>query len=218
MKSDKQIRQDVLDELTWDPTINEKAIGVAVKDRIVTLAGFVDSYVQKLNAERAAARVSGVRALADELTVNLPSSQARKDSEIAQAAANALDWDIEIGDQNFKVKVEDGWVTLEGSAEWQYQKTAAERAVRYLSGVRGVRNNIAITPKQVSPFEVREKIKDALRRTADYEANQVTIETADGKVILRGKVRSFAERDDAERAAWSAPGVTAVEDRIIVGV
>ena len=218
MKTDKQVREDVLEELRWDPTINEKAIGVAVKDGVVTLAGTVDTYVQKLNAERAAERVSGVRALADDLTVTLPSPMGRSDSDIGRIAANALDWNVEVPDKGVKVKVDNGWVTLDGKCEWQFQKTAAERAVRYLTGVRGVSNLIVVQPSKVLPSEVTQKIKDALRRSAEYDAGRITVETADGKVILRGSVRSFAERDDAERAAWAAPGVSAVEDRIAVGV
>jgi osmotically-inducible protein OsmY len=218
MKNDNQIREDVAEELRWDPTINEKAIGVAVKDGVVTLAGMVDSYVQKLNAERAAERVSGVRALADDLTITLPSIMGRPDTEIAQIAANLLTWNVEVPESGVKVKVERGWVTLDGKVEWQFQKTAAERSVRNLKGVRGVTNLITVKPTKVLPSEVTQKIHDALRRSAEFDAGRITVETADGKVVLRGSVRSFAERDDAERAAWAAPGVTAVEDKIAVGV
>ena len=216
MKNDSQTRQDVLDELMWDPSISEKAIGVAVKDGIVTLAGFVESYAQKYNAERAAERVSGVRGVVEELAVNIPSTTGRSDAEIAQAAANALEWDIEVP-EDVKVKVERGWLTLEGNVQWQFQKTAAERAVRFLTGMRGVSNFISVKPKLASPMEVSSKIKDALRRKAEADADRVTVETRDGKVTLRGTVRSFVEREDAENAAWSAPGVSEVEDRIVVG-
>ncbi len=218
MKTDSQLRQDVVDELRWEPSINEKAIGVAAKDGIVTLAGFVDNYAQKFAAERATERVSGVRALADDLTVKIPNALQRSDTDIAAAAIKALDWDIEVPDKNVKVRVENGWVWLDGNVEWQFEKTAAERAVRYLMGVKGVTNMIRLMPKAASPVEVSTKIKDALRRTAEFDAGRIEVEALNGKVTLRGAVRSFAEREDAERAAWAAPGVTAVEDKLMVGV
>jgi len=217
MKSDSQLRQDVLNELMWDPSVSEKAIGVSVKDSVVTLGGFVDYWVQKRNAEHAAERVSGVRAVVDEVTVKLPSSMAKQDEDIAQAAVRALEWDIEVPD-TVKVKVEQGWVTLEGEARWQYQKAAADRAVRNLKGVRAVTNLIAIKPPAVTSFDVSRKIKEALRRAAEDDADRVIVDAADGNVTLSGRVKSFAEREEAERAAWSAPGVRKVEDRILVGL
>jgi osmotically-inducible protein OsmY len=216
MRNDSQLRQDVLDELKWDPSINEAAIGIAVKDGVVTLSGVVDSYAQKYRAEKAAERVTGVRAVADEVHVKLPSSRERSDTDIARAAINALDWDIEVPDQSVRVRVDEGWVWLEGTVEWQYQKTAAERAVRYLTGVKGVTNLMQVKPKKVSTADVSQKITEALRRTAEHDAEGVIVDVADGHVTLRGKLRSWAERVDAERAAWSAPGVTAVEDRILI--
>jgi osmotically-inducible protein OsmY len=218
MKTDMQLRDDVLDELRWEPSINEKAIGVEVKEGVVTLAGFVDNYAQKYAAERAAERVTGVRALADDVVVRLPSSATRTDTDIAAAALKALDWDVEVPNEAVKVKAENGWIWLEGKLEWQYQKTSAERAVRNLMGVKGVSNMIRLVPKHVSTTEVSKNIRDALRRTAEFEADRITVEALDGKVTLRGAVKSFAEREDAERAAWSAPGVTTVEDRIVVGI
>lgn len=218
MKGDSQLRQDVMNELMWDPTISEKAIGVAVNDGIVTLAGFVESFAQKCNAERASERVIGVRGVVNELSVNLPSPEARSDVDLARAAVNALEWDVEVPADRVKVKVERGWITLDGSVQWQFQRAAADRAVRTLTGVRGVSNLIAVQPQAVSPFGVSQKIKDALRRSAEQDAERVTVEASDGKVTLRGFLKSLAEREDAERAAWSAPGVKEVEDRIVVEV
>lgn len=217
MKSDTQLRTDVIDELSWDPSINDREIGVAVSNGVVTLTGRVDSYAQKYAAERAAERVAGVRALADDLKVKLPSRHERSDTDIARTALSALDWDIEVP-TGLKVKVVDGWLTLEGSVEWQYQRAAAERAVRNLTGVKGVTNLLTVAPKTVSAYEVSNRIKDALRRSAESDAERITVEAAEGKVTLKGTVRSWSERMDAERAAWAAPGVTQVEDHIAVGL
>jgi osmotically-inducible protein OsmY len=218
MKTNNTLQKDVIDELRWEPKTKDAEIGVAVKDGVVTLSGIVQSYAQKYAAERAAERVSGVRAVADELMVTLPSTGQRTDTEIAHAALSALDWDIEVPDQHVKVRVDDGWVWLEGDVEWQYQKYAAERAVRYLTGVRGVTNQIVLKPKVASSFEVSQKIKDSLRRNAEQDAQHITVEAFDGRVTLKGTVRSWAERQDAERAAWSAPGVVEVDDLISIAV
>lgn len=216
MKPDLQLQRDVLDELKFEPSIREAELGVAVKGGVVTLTGFVDSYAEKFSAERTVERVSGVRAVADEIKVKLPGSYQRSDTDIADAVVNALRWDIQVPDDRIKAAVDDGWIDLEGEVEWQYQKWAAEGAVRNLTGVKGVTNLITVKPKKVSTHEVGQKIKDSLRRHAERDADRITIEARDGRVTLRGTVSSFAERQDAERAAWQAPGVTNVEDMIAV--
>ncbi len=216
MKTDLQLQRDVLDELKFEPSIREAEIGIAAKDGVVTLTGFVDSYAEKFSAERTAERVSGVKAVADEIKVKLPGLYQRSDTDIAHTVVNALRLDIQVPDDRLKAAVNDGWIDLEGQVEWQYQKRAAEGAVRNLTGVKGVTNLITVKPKNVSTYEVGQKIKDSLRRHAERDADKITIEAKDGRVTLRGIVSSFAERQDAERAAWQAPGVTNVDDMIAV--
>lgn len=216
MKTDKQLHQNVVDALEWEPSIKHDDIAVGVKDGVVTMSGYVDSFAAKVKAERIVERMSGVKALADELKVKIPYASQRPDTEIAHEVVNAFRWNIEVPDDRVKAKVENGWVTLEGDVEWYYQSAAAERAVRYLTGVRGVTNLLKVKPPTVSTFEVSQKIKDALRRSAEVDADRITVEAHDGQVTLRGSVRSFAERRDAEYAAWSAPGVSAVDDRIVI--
>jgi osmotically-inducible protein OsmY len=216
MKTDLQLQQDVLEELKFEPSIREAEIGVAARDGVITLTGFVDTYVERFSAERAAERVGGVKAIADEIKVKLPGTHQRTDTEIAHAAVNALRWDVQVPDDRIKTYVDDGWIVLEGEVDWQYQKWAAEDAVRKLTGVKGLSNLIAVKPKKVSTFEVGQKIKDSLRRHAERDAGKVTIEAKDGRVTLRGSVSSFTERKDAERAAWQAQGVTSVDDQIAV--
>jgi osmotically-inducible protein OsmY len=216
MKTDTQLQRDVQAELSWEPSVRDAEIGVAAKDGVVTLSGYVDTFAEKYMAEQAAERVSGVKAIADDLKVKLPTSFRRPDTEIAHAVVNALRSDIQVPDDKIKAKIEEGWVTLEGDVEWQYQRNAAERAVRYLRGVVGVSNHIVLKPKHVSTSEVSNKIKDALRRNAELDAERVVVEAADGRVTLKGWVRSYAERQDAERAAWAAPGVTSVDDKISI--
>jgi osmotically-inducible protein OsmY len=218
MKSNSELQHDVAEELRWLPNIREAEIGVAVKDGVVTLTGTVDSFTQKLAAEKAAKAVLGVRAVAEELAVKLPFSSARTDTEIAHAAVNALKWNTEVPSDRLKVVVEAGWVTLSGEVDYQFQKNAADEVVRCLTGVTGMSNAVIVKHAQTSAFEVSEAIRKALKRSATVDADRITVTSKEGKVVLSGTVRSWAERIDAEDAAWSAPGVFVVDDRIAVGV
>jgi len=213
--TDKEIQQAVLRELEWEPQVKSTEIGVAVKDGIVTLTGFVDSYSKKYHAERAAQRVFGVKAVVNDLEVKLPFSMERTDEDIARAAVQALESRITVPEDKIKVTVRNGWITLEGDVEWKFQREAAESAVRHLAGVKGVTDLITIKAR-VSPANVKAKIEDALKRTIEEDAKRITVETTNSTVILRGTVHSWFERQEAERAAWRAPGVTKVEDLITV--
>jgi osmotically-inducible protein OsmY len=215
MKSDSEIERDVRDELKWDPDLDASDIAVSVKDGVVTLAGFTKSYTDRLEAELAAKRIAGVRAVANDIEVRLPAIDQRPDPDIARDAVSALKAELPISHDRIKVIVKDGWVTLEGAVEWQYQKTTAENAVRKVKGVKGVTNVVTVKPK-VQPSELQHKIMEAFKRNAEVDANRITVEANGSEVILKGTVRSWIERQEAERVAWSAPGVTKVEDRIVV--
>ena len=215
-KSDAQLQSDVQQELMWDPSVGRSEIGTACKDGVVTLSGQVDSYAQKYAAMRAAERVTGVRVVADELTVNVPFSFKRTDIDIAHAVAETLRWDVEVPDR-IKARVDEGWVWLDGTVEWEYQRSAAERAVRYLTGVKGVSNNLKLFARPWVP-DVKGRIESALKRTAESDAAHIKVDAANGSVTLSGRVRSWAARQAAERAAWSAPGVTLVKDELTVSL
>ncbi|HYR44519.1 MAG TPA: BON domain-containing protein [Terriglobia bacterium] len=214
--SDLALKRSVESELNWESAIKSAAaIGVRVKDGVVTLTGPVESYSEKLAAERAALRVAGVKAVANDLEVRLPSSSERTDEDIAKAAANALDWTSGIPRDKIKVVVDKGWITLKGAVDWRYQRTTAEDAVRYLWGVKGVINLIEVQPS-ASKTVVKDKIEEALKRDAELDAQRIKVETSGSKVILKGTVHSWFERQEAERVAWDAPGVTKVENEIAV--
>lgn len=214
-RSDSEIQRDVMDELKWDPSLKNEDVAVAVRNGVVTLAGFVSSYANKWHAERVASRVKGVKAVANDLEVKLPATSQRPDPDIARAAVEALRWNVLVPNDRVKVTVEDGWVTLEGDVDWNFQREEAERAVRKLTGVKGVTNLITVR-EQPAPSDIKKQIKEALERGAEFDAERINIEVEGHKVILTGTVRSFAERRDAERAALNAPGVTQVENRLTV--
>ena len=215
IRTDEAIQTDVLEELKWDTRVRPNEIGVAVKDGIVTLTGWVDSYLKKMAAEEAAHRVPGVKAVVNEIEVRLPGSAERTDHDLAKAVLNALRWDAAIPTGKVDVTVSQGWVTLKGEVEYAFQKRDAERAVRRLSGVKGVSNLIVVKP-QVFPSDLEQQIERALVRNAQTDARNITIEVEGSKVILRGTVRSYAEKQAAEDTAWAAPGVTEVENRIVI--
>ena len=213
-RSDNSLRDDVLLELKWDPKISSASdISVAVKDGVVTLSGFVPSFWEKDAAEKAVKRVYGVRGIANDIEVKL--FWQRTDPEIARDAVHELERHVSIPADRIKVTVKDGWVRLEGTVDWEYQKSLAQSAMKKLKGVSGVTNKIQVTPK-ASSAEVKSKIEEALRRSAELDARRITVEIEGSTVKLYGSVSSWAERDEAERAAWSAPGTTMVENHILV--
>lgn len=215
MKSDKQLQIDIKEELRWEPRVRDDEIGIEVRDGVVTLMGTVPDFAQRVRAERAVERVAGVRAVAQELTVKVPNTHLRSDTDLAHQVVNTLAWDTEVPFQAVKAKVDDGWVTLEGEVDWQFQRNAPERAVRYLSGVKGVSNLLKVKA-HASTYDVAQHITAALSRSAEADAKKIKVTATGGKVTLTGTVRSWPERADAQRAAWSATGVTEVDDRLAV--
>jgi osmotically-inducible protein OsmY len=215
MRLDSDIRRDVEDELRWDPDIDATDIGVAVHNGAVALTGFVRSYAQKTQAERDVKRVAGVVGVANDIEVRLPVIDQRPDPDIVRDAASALKTELPYSAENIKVIARNGWLTLEGVVEWNYARERAATAVRRVRGVKGVTNSITLKPK-VAASEIRHKIEDAFRRSAEIDASRITVEANGSEVILRGTVRSWAERSEAERAAWAAPGVIKVDNRIAI--
>jgi osmotically-inducible protein OsmY len=215
MKTDDQIKKDVEQELRWDADVDATDVGVSVRNGVVTLTGFVRSYAQKWQIERDAKRVSGVLAVANDIEVRIPAVDQRPDPEIARECLSELKARLPFSHQKLKVAVSNGWVTLEGEAEWYYQRERAEDAVRRVKGVKGVINSIEVKPT-VAASDIKQKIEDAFRRSAELDASRIQVESRDGEVVLKGTVRSWAERQEAERVAWSAPGVKRVEDRITI--
>jgi osmotically-inducible protein OsmY len=217
MRSDGDIKRDVEAELRYEPDIDATDITVSVKNGVVTLSGFAKSYMQKHRAEVVAKRVAGVVGLADEIEVRLPSVDARPDPEIAREAAANLKALLPYSSEHIKAVVKDGWLTLEGEVEWNYQRNYAEQAVRRIKGLKAISNLIRLKPQaQPAPAEIRHKIEEAFRRSAEVDANRITVEATGSEVVLKGTVRSWAERTEAERVAWSAPGITKVDNRIVV--
>jgi osmotically-inducible protein OsmY len=215
MKSDSDIKKDVEEELRWDPDLTSDDIAVSVKDGVVMLSGFAPSYLDKYKAEEDAKRVAGVAGVANDIEVRLPASDQRPDPDIARDAVEAIKNALPFSHKDIKVVVADGWITLEGDAEWNYQREKAEAAARSAKGVKGIVNSILVKPK-IAPTDIKLRIEEALKRNADIDANRIQVETHDGEVVLKGTVHAWFERDEAERAAWMAPGVRKVVDEIVI--
>lgn len=215
MKTDSELQKDVMAELNWEPSVNAAEIGVEVKDGVVTLAGHVDSYLEKWGAERVAQRVSGVKAMAVEIDVKLPWSSKKSDAEIAHAVENVLQWMVYKPITPIKIMVENGWITLSGEVAWEYQRQAASNAVRHLMGVTGVSDQITLQARATSNT-IKSEITAALNRSAKEDAKSIEVEVHGGDVTLSGKVNSWYERELAANSAWASPGVKSVSDKITI--
>jgi osmotically-inducible protein OsmY len=213
--TDRQLQQYVQDALDWEPSVDAADVGVSVENGVVTLRGDVRSYSERATAERVTLGVYGVKAVANELEVRLREGEQRTDTDIAKSVLSALEWNTQVPEGKITVSVTNGWVTLKGRVDWQYQRSTAESAIRDLIGVRGVTNSISVEP-HVSAADVKGKIEAALKRSAEIDARRINVVVSDGKVTLTGNVHAWFERDEARRAAWSAPGVRSVEDRLAV--
>ena len=217
IRTDAEIKKDVEAELRWNPSIDPTDVAVAVKNGVVTLTGFTRSFSEKWEAERAVKHVAGVVGVANDIEVRLPSVDERPDPEIARDAVAALKSRLPMSAEHIQVTVKNGWVSLEGEVEWQYQRESAETAVRWVRGVKGVSNLVHLKPRAAAS-EIKHKIDEAFRRSAEVDANRVTVEANGSEVVLKGTVRSWAERQEAERVAWAAPGVTRVDNRITISL
>ena len=213
MKTDLQIQKDVMEELQWQPFLHSSEIGVAVKNGIVTLSGIVDTYSKKIAAEKAVKKVAGVKAIAEDIQVGVSPIYRKTDAEVAEAILNALKWHSVIQEDKIKIKVEDGIVKLEGEVEWEYQRNIVRKAIENLSGIRYVTNLISVKPK-ITPNELEQKINNAFLRNATIDAGKINVNVDGNKFVLTGKVRSFAESEDAANVAWAAPGVLNVENKL----
>jgi len=217
MKTDTQIQQDVIAEIKWEPYLNASEIGVAVKNGIVTLSGHVDSFLKKRSAEKAAKRVAGVKVVAEDIQVGISPDNKKSDTEIAEAILTALKWHSAIRDEKIKIKVEDGNVMLEGEVEWEYERNNAGLVVESLSGVHSVQNLITIKPT-ISSSDIKQKINASLIRNATVDASKIIVDVVGSKITLNGRVRSYTEKEDAEKVAWASPGVSTVENKIEVAL
>lgn len=220
MKTNEELRQDVMDEIKWNPQLREVStqIGVSAKDGVITLSGLVDTYSKKLEAEKTAQSVAGVRVVATDLEVKVGRLGVKTDTEVAEAVKNALRWNSAVNDDQIEVKVDNGWVYLDGKVDWAFERTSAQNSVENLLGVKGVINNITIKSKPINTKEIKEKITEAFHRSATVDSSTIRLETSGNKITLHGKVRSWSEKKDAERVAWSAPGVMEVDNQIDIDV